>query len=365
MNKLIQSFPAHIVKAEANDDQGLVEAYVAVMGNLDHHADVITNGAFKKTIQERSHKIRVLDNHNAYSTEDAIAKLLTIQEVTRDQLPPAMIAANPNITGALFVSFQFMLGEPTDKSARIFQRIKAGVIDEYSIGFEIIQKEFKDVETEAGIRTIRFITEIKLYEFSPVIFAANSETVTVGVKSEDLDLDPDSPAPSQSKAAGMCKGCKMYGAVTESAGYCKMHEMAVESNYGCDDYQAKDIAMTMRVTMRESMQAFFAEQVAAYSELGIIDDTDAERMATLSGVLIDTVLNLMPDDLLGRELPSAILQLPKRNELDSDPEAEPSKNNSLTSVDAPVPATHTDDAQRRIAEIQRLKRISEIKSKRR
>ena len=66
MNIEHKSFPVEILKADSS--QGIVEAVVAVMGNIDLGGDIIHNGAFTKTISERGNKVKVLDNHNANAT---------------------------------------------------------------------------------------------------------------------------------------------------------------------------------------------------------------------------------------------------------------------------------------------------------
>lgn len=241
MAKEKKSFPAYISKAEG--DAGIVGAYTSIMGNLDYGDDIITNGAFTKTISERGGKIRVLDNHNSWSAMDAIGKITRIEEVNRAGLPLDLVAKYPDATGGLYVEIQFMLDD--DISGGIFQRIKAGVIDEYSIGFEIIQQEIKQITTDEGDRRVRVIKEIKLYEVSPVIFAMNDATTTVSAKNANSkdkkkkkpENMPDSVPMYLSEGADNCRGCKLYGAVTEELGYCQHHKLATGAVMLCDDYE--------------------------------------------------------------------------------------------------------------------------------
>lgn len=187
-----KSFPAFFVETkqdESGTDLGVVGAFVAVMGNIDYGDDIIAQGAFKKTISERASKIRVLDNHNSWSAVDAVGKLLTIREVTQNELPQELLAQYPDATGGLYVEIQFILDEPSDESAKIFRRIKHGVIDEYSIGFEIIKQDYQEIETNEGLKQVRIIKEIRLWEVSPVIFAMNPATTTIGAKAKDNPSD--------------------------------------------------------------------------------------------------------------------------------------------------------------------------------
>lgn len=80
-----KTFSAFTLKADAQ--QGIVESIVAVMGNADQGDDVIHNGAFVKSIQERRGKIRVLDQHQTDSIMRAIGKPLEMREIGREQLP--------------------------------------------------------------------------------------------------------------------------------------------------------------------------------------------------------------------------------------------------------------------------------------
>lgn len=375
--KLTRAFPVFIqdtlTKLDGETRLGIVSAYVSVLGNIDHGYDVITNGAFTKTIAERAHKIRVLDNHNMRSVLDAIAKLVTIREVSQAELPPDLVARYPDATGALYVEFQFMLDEPTDKSAQIFRRIDSGVVDEYSIGFEIIKANYREVETDEGVRQIRFITEVKLYEFSPVVFAMNDATITVGVKGEDDPIDPPSlpdveDAPLETPVlkafrmsesdTKMCGKCKMFAAVTDERGYCKLHDMAVDRKMICDDFEPAKEAVTLRMGMRERLLEAMGDMMRYYVENGVMEDADYERLEAMFDSLADTVLDLMPDDITERELPDETYTLPKNRDVAD--EAEPLK--ALTSDEPNDPLAQSDEIQRRIAEIRRLQDIQRIKT---
>ena len=87
------------VITEADEAQGIVKAIFAVTGNIDQGNDRIKSGAFAKTITERGHKVRVLDNHNTNSVNDAIAKTVSLREVAHAELPPSTLEAFPDATG--------------------------------------------------------------------------------------------------------------------------------------------------------------------------------------------------------------------------------------------------------------------------
>lgn len=183
MDKIIKSFPALILKADS--ELGIVEAIVSVIGNIDLGDDVIHPGSFIKTITERLGKIRVLDNHRTGSTLDVIGKPLEIRELSKAELPPELLAKHPSATGGLYTKTQYLIDTPEGKG--IFNRIKEGAIDEYSIGFSIPRGKYdvSSVIVDGIKKQIRNIREIRLFEYSPVIFGMNDATTTLAAKSNE------------------------------------------------------------------------------------------------------------------------------------------------------------------------------------
>jgi HK97 family phage prohead protease len=188
----------HIKKAAVgyvvNTDQaeGIVEAIVNVFGIIDTQKDIIHPGAYKKSLNERGNQIRVkvLDNHQANSVVNIVAKALDIHEVNRAQLPEEVRSQWPDATGGLYAKMQFMLDDPT--SLAVFKRIDFGASNEYSIGLEIVDQDFSVIKTDEGNQRVRNIRQLALFDVSPVIWGANEATATTAVKGvtkfEDLPL---------------------------------------------------------------------------------------------------------------------------------------------------------------------------------
>lgn len=178
-----------------DEDQGIVEHTVAVMGNVDLGGDRIHPGAFTKTISERAGKIRVLDAHNSMSVLNVIGKPLSLWEAGRDELPAKVRAAYPDATGALMARTQFLMDTPEGKGA--FTRIRDGAVDEYSIGYDPITAEYSDEERDGKTVSVRNLKEIRLWEYSPVAFAMNPATSTLSAKADEqatsTDPEPDPP----------------------------------------------------------------------------------------------------------------------------------------------------------------------------
>ena len=174
-----KSFPAFGVKL-LDAEQGIVEHIVAVMGNIDRGNDVIHPGAFVKSLMERGGKVKVLDGHDASSVLNVVGKPLEIREVGRLELPPDLIAQYPDATGALVAKTQFLLDTPEGRG--VFDRIKNGAVDEYSIGYDPIVADYATLDRPEGKTTVRNLREVRLWEYSPVVFAMNPATSTLSAK---------------------------------------------------------------------------------------------------------------------------------------------------------------------------------------
>ncbi|MBK8023512.1 MAG: HK97 family phage prohead protease [Chloroflexi bacterium] len=174
--KQSMAFTTHIDPA-----QGIVEAIVSVFGVLDSGGDIIKAGAFKRTIAERGDRVQVLDSHRADSVLRVVGKMLAIREVGRDDLPDEVLARHPEATGGLLTRTQYLLDTP--EGAGVFKRIAAGAVSEYSIGYDALRTTFVAAQRPDGTPTqARQILEVRLWEYSPVIWGMNPATATVGVK---------------------------------------------------------------------------------------------------------------------------------------------------------------------------------------
>jgi uncharacterized protein len=176
--RIVKSMPAFETKV-VDADLGIVEAIVNVTGLIDLGGDVIMAGAFAKTITERSRKMRVLNSHKTWDVLSVVGVCLEAREVGRNELPAEILTQFPEASGGLWTKTQYLLNTPEGRG--VFERIKAGALDEYSIGFEVLQDEYKDLMDG---RFIRIIKEVKMWEYSPVIWGMNQATATTGVKSD-------------------------------------------------------------------------------------------------------------------------------------------------------------------------------------
>lgn len=139
------------------------EGYASIFGNVDAYNDIVQQGAFKKTLQERGNNIKILWQH------DPTKPIGKVVEAKEDKV-------GLKVKGKI---------SETDPGNEALQLMRDGVIGELSIGYDTIKRDYD----EEGHRLLK---EIKLYEVSPVTFPANNQAVVTAVKSvvgfKDLPL---------------------------------------------------------------------------------------------------------------------------------------------------------------------------------
>lgn len=139
----------------------VVTGYFSSFDNVDSDGDVILRGAFERTLRERGpegkNQIMHLWQHDPYRP---IGKPSVIKEDDK---------------GLYFETYmpETTLGNDTLKL------YEAGIINEHSIGFRIINS---DQATRAG-KEVQEIKEIMLWEGSSVTWGANEKTPATGIKS--------------------------------------------------------------------------------------------------------------------------------------------------------------------------------------
>jgi len=176
MSQLAGSFSFKAMNGQVNVDeaQGIVECFVAAVGNKDSVGDIVATGAFTESLKRR--KPRVVWGHN---WNDPIGKVLEIYEVPANdpRLPAKMKQAG---VGGLYARVQFNLA--TEKGREAFASVAFfGGDQEWSIGYKTINATY-DQSLQANI-----LREVELYEVSPVLHGANQLTATISVKSDEAE----------------------------------------------------------------------------------------------------------------------------------------------------------------------------------
>jgi HK97 family phage prohead protease len=130
-----------------------IEGYAAYFGNVDSYGDIIEQGAFTKTLKENSARVKVLWQHD---TSEPIGKPIAMEQDSK----------------GLYIKAKISM---TDTGRKAMELMRDGVIDEMSIGYDIIKDEYKSKN--------RMLKELRLWEFSPVTFAANEKARITSAKS--------------------------------------------------------------------------------------------------------------------------------------------------------------------------------------
>ena len=167
------------VQGQVNIDeaQGIVEAFVAGIGNKDSVGDIIVTGAFNDSLKRR--KPRVVWGHN---WNEPIGKVLEIYEVPKSdpRLPAKMKAAG---IGGVYARVQFNL--KSERGRQAFADVAFfGEEQEWSIGYKTLDADF-DPQMQANI-----LKKVELYEVSPVLHGANQLTGTISIKADQPLRDP-------------------------------------------------------------------------------------------------------------------------------------------------------------------------------
>ncbi|MGB2525687.1 HK97 family phage prohead protease [Flagellimonas sp. SN16] len=143
----------------------VITGYLSAFGNKDFDGDIIEKGAFTKSINERKNQIFFLNQHN---WQQPLTKFQVLREDEK---------------GLYFESRPL---PDTSYANDVMKLYEAGILNEHSIGFNVIKADY-DRDTD-----IRHIKEIKLYEGSVVTLGANSSTPFTGFKAltiEDFDKE--------------------------------------------------------------------------------------------------------------------------------------------------------------------------------
>ena len=139
---------------KADGEKGIIEAYVSIFDNVDLGGDKIVRGAFAESLQKKLPKGVWMHDWNM-----PVAKTLVAEEHAK----------------GLYIKAQFNLD--TQRGADAYSDVKFGLIDEFSIGYRVLDHEWSEDGT-------RILKKVKLYEWSPVLAGMNPDTELIGIKSE-------------------------------------------------------------------------------------------------------------------------------------------------------------------------------------
>ena len=104
---------------DVDEKKGIVKGYGSIFNNIDADGDVISKGAYTKTLRESGSRVKYLYQHKM---DQPIGKMLNMYEDEKGLMFEAEIAK-------------------TQLGMDVIELMKAGIITENSVGIMPIQKE--------------------------------------------------------------------------------------------------------------------------------------------------------------------------------------------------------------------------------
>lgn len=159
-----------------------VTGIASVFGVTDSDGDILHPGAFRKTLQENSRRLKFLWQHNY--TEPPIAVIDSVREISAAELPGEL--RETGATGGLEVTRTYL---DTIRGNEALEAIRSGAVTEMSIGFNSVKFEYEKQDSV----TVCHIREVRLWEISDVLWGANELTVASksAVPFRSTGTDPD------------------------------------------------------------------------------------------------------------------------------------------------------------------------------
>lgn len=172
MSYIIKNLGEAVVK-DIDSKEGIVVGYFSKFGNVDSDNDIMQRGCYAKSISEKGPnsarpRIAHLWSHD---TREPIGKLLKLEE------------------DSYGLRFESKMSRST-KGRDVLTMYEEGIINEHSVGFRGIKWEDKVEDENKPWDRIRTYKECELWEGSSVVFGANPDTPTTGVK----EASPESVA---------------------------------------------------------------------------------------------------------------------------------------------------------------------------
>lgn len=145
-------------EVKVDTEKRILKGYASTFDNKDLVGDIVTKGAFKKTISERLDKVKALWQHQPWQP---IGKPTVMQEDSKGLYVEARISKTA-------------LGND------VIELVNDKVLDSFSIGYDVVKDDY---DSQKGAR---YLKELKLYEFSVVTFPANELATVDGVKNLNM-----------------------------------------------------------------------------------------------------------------------------------------------------------------------------------
>lgn len=136
-------------------EEGTFSGHASVFGNVDLQGEIVSEGAFSRTIKHHDANFPLLWQHDTH-------------------VPIGTVKVQEDGKGLKVDPGKLILGVSQAKDA--YELLKAGVVSGMSIGYRVIKDDY---DRENGIRTLK---EVQLHEVSLVTFPANERARVRHVK---------------------------------------------------------------------------------------------------------------------------------------------------------------------------------------
>lgn len=143
------------------DEKGRVTFAISRYDFKDSDGDIVTRGAFKKTIKENKARIKHLKFHDTRLSPGTVKNIYDDGD---------------------YLVMESQLNLETEIGRDTYSEYKSGQATEHSIGYSVVRSSFSK-ENDANM-----LTEVKLWEGSTLLaWGANSQTPVLGIKSLEHD----------------------------------------------------------------------------------------------------------------------------------------------------------------------------------
>lgn len=161
--KEYRAFEFKVSKAEGDNAVGIIEGYASTFGNVDLGLDVVDQGAFARTIDNKKGKFPILLDHDSWRP------IGWNIEATED-------SKGLKVKGEI----QLITEEAKNRYALAKRALELDTKMGLSIGYSTIKSE-PDMDNP----NIRHLKELKLWEYSFVVFPMNEMAGVGGAKSAE------------------------------------------------------------------------------------------------------------------------------------------------------------------------------------
>lgn len=154
---------------KVSESDRYIEGVVIVTGNVDAGSERIALNGLDLDVDGRV-RVKHLWNHDSFSPP--IATVKSVREVTRGELPEAVLSYAPNATGGVIVGREYLTNA---RANEVYEGIVKGAIDEMSCGIQLVDTSFTTKDEEYIFEILRY----KLWDTSDVVYGMNPATTAM------------------------------------------------------------------------------------------------------------------------------------------------------------------------------------------